>query len=128
MKRAATYAIAELAKRPPMRHRRTPSVGDLMKAATDSLEAASLLDTPTGAGVGSSGSNGTAAAAVAATSDLHVVPAAAAAAGRPRHLHRKSYGEAAYFKAQEDEAAPSFGRQCVLRSLLGSLSLLGFLL
>lgn len=130
MKRAATYAIAALAKRPMMK-RRTPSAGDLINLAAANQTAAA-------AGAGSSASDSSSTLSTDVSVPGSVGSGGSSASGRSRspqkcgpaaglrvehkhtnsggkhlgHLRRKSYGEGCFYTATDGDAAqPKFGRQ-----------------
>lgn len=141
MKRAATYAIAALAKRPAMK-RKTVSAGDLINLAAASAQqpgvaastgaptsSSSTLSTDQSGTVGN-GSGGscasdrssspfrstspcthTGAAGSLCSKGHHHHKHAGSAGKHLSHLRRKSYGEQCFYTAQGGDQAPKFGVQ-----------------
>lgn len=129
MKRAATYAIAALAKRPVMR-RRTPSAGDLIHLSAAAQQPARTADAPSISSSSTASTdctvpatNGSSVSCTTCNSDsLHSKNGACSkhihkhtnSGGKAfSHLRRKSYGEASFYTASEgDGSAPAvFGKQ-----------------
>lgn len=131
MKRAATYAIAALAKRPIMK-RRTPSAGDLIHLAaaaqqpavaamtSDPSSSSSTLSTDMSAAAcnGSAGSCGSDRSSspqkqngIAGSKAHH--KHAGSGGKHIGHARRKSYGENCFYTTTDVEGSdqPKFGRQ-----------------
>jgi len=134
MKRAATYAIAALAKRPVMK-RRTPSIGDLLHMAAEAADkqSATAVAAATSSTLSTDVSSDCAAPGTAngSTADNSSVcksnntghPCRSPSPsrnrqGKPLHCRRRSYGENAYYQAcgEGDTAAnvPVFGRGYII--------------